>query len=54
MMYEISGVDEAMAREVVAERLGCSAVLADDEQSAQGYLRVGEHVHSVRRGLCGP
>ena len=28
--------DEAMAREVIAESLGGSAVLTDDEQSAHG------------------
>ncbi len=35
--------DEAVAREVIAERLGGGAMLTDDEQSAQRYLGIGEH-----------
>jgi hypothetical protein len=39
---------------VVAESLGCGAMLTDDQQSTQGYLEFGEHAHSVRRGARRP
>src|ERR1035437_7201296 len=35
---------------MVAESLGGGAVLTDDEQSAYGYVDVGEHLYRVRRG----
>ena len=34
---------ETMTREVIAESLGCRAVLTDDEQSAQRQIGVDEH-----------